>query len=261
MLREKYFWKIHGKVFCPYRENDVHYGLLILGLENPAREEESLVGLKSTHLVSYNQKLSKENTDLLLALEEDFTIKEYQLGTEPYVYYERTINGAETSRTLSYLNDVESNLSEYKTESVLFGCYRSPKHLEWISRTLQYNVRFTEHLQGTVYGHSQPIFTAMYLFLYDYYNKSAPAKCYVLDSKHTLKTGAQLIAEGCDLGEEASSDDLYFIYKLREINGSMTVDNILSQYPKAENGAPLYLHFVETQSFSHEWFPYCPNEG
>ena len=101
----------------------------------------------------------------------------------------------------------------------------------------------------------------MYLFLYDYYNKSAPAKCYVLDSKHTLKTGAQLIAEGCDLGEEASSDDLYFIYKLREINGSMTVDNILSQYPKAENGAPLYLHFVETQSFSHEWFPYCPNEG
>lgn len=256
LIRGKYFWSLHGKVFCPFRKNDTYHGLVILGLENPAREEESLVDLKKNRLVLHNQKLSKENTDLLLSLENDFIIKGYRLGTEPYTYFDRTINGIETPRTLSLLKDVESSLFKYKTESVLFGCYRSPKQLEWITCTKQYVMKFTDHRQGFVYGHSQHIFTAIYLFLYDYNDKLAPSQCFVLDSKHTIKTGTQLQEENYDLGENATTEDEFFVYKLlQKVEGSMTIDNILAQYPKVEDGSPLFLHFADTEAAPHKWVP------
>ena len=259
ILRGKYFWRLNGKVFSPYGKKDPNHGLLVLGLENPAREEESLVDLKNYRLASHNHKLSEENTDLLLSLEDDFIIKEYHLGTEPYVYYEGTINGVETSRTMSYLKDVESNLLKYKTESVLFGCYRSSQQLEWITRTKQYNVRYTEHRKGTVYGHCQQIFTAIYLFLYNYNDKTAPAQCYVLDSRHSIKTGAQLQSEGYELSETSHPEDLYFVYRLlSSVEGSMVVEDILAQHPEANSGAPLYLHFAETQAIPHEWNLFSP---
>ena len=169
------------------------------------------------------------------------------------------MDGVERSRSLSYLKDVESNLLKYKTESVLFGCYRSSEQLDWIIRTKQYNVRYTDNRKGTVYGHSQHLFTAIYLFLYDFKDKSAPAKCFVLDTRHSIKTGSQLKKEGYVLSENATPEDLYFIYRLSHlVDGSVTIDEILSQHPEAEDGSPLYLHFAETQSIPHEWIPYEP---
>lgn len=254
LVRGKHFWQLNGKVICPYSKADPYHGLLVLGLENPAAEKESLVDLSGERHAEHNRSLSKENTELLLSLEEDFIIKDYRLGTEPYVYYKSCLNGVETSRTLTLLDDVEENLSKYKTESVLFGCYRSPEQLEWILRTNQYNVRYTERRAGTVFGHSQHIFTASYLILYNYEDKSAPARCFVLESRHSIKTGAQLIAEGYQLSENATPEDEYFIYRIyAQTEGSMTVDDILERHPEVADGRPLYLHFAETQSIPHEW--------
>lgn len=254
LVRGKHFWQLNGKVISPYGKTDPNHGLLVLGLENPAAEKDSLVDLHGDLHAEHNRILSKENTDLLLSLEEDFIIKDYRLGTEPYVYYEGCLNGVETSRTLKLLDDVEENLSKYKTESVLFGCYRSPEQLEWILRTNQYNVRYTEHRAGTIFGHSQHVFTASYLILYNYYDKSAPARCFVLETRHSIKTGAQLVAEGYQLSENATPEDEYFIYRLyAQTDGSMTVEDILARHPEVADGRPLYLHFAETQSIPHEW--------
>lgn len=254
LVQGKYFWKLNGKVISPYGKTDPNHGLLVLGLENPAAEIDSLVDLEGERHAEHNRILSEENTDLLLALEEDFIIKDYRLGTEPYVYYEGCLNGVETSRTLTLLDDVEENLSKYKTESVLFGCYRSPEQLEWILRTHQYNVRYTEHRAGTIFGHCQHVFTASYLILYNYYDKSAPARCFVLESRHSVKTGARLVAEGYQLSENATPEDEYFIYRLyAQTDGSMTVDDVLAHHPEVADGRPLYLHFAETQSIPHEW--------
>lgn len=254
LVRGKYFWKLNGKVISPYGKTDPNHGLLVLGLENPAAEIDSLVDLEGERHTEHNRILSEENTNLLLALEKDFIIKDYRLGTEPYFYYEGCLNGIETSRTLTLLDDVEENLSKYKTESVLFGCYRSPDQLEWILRTKQYNVRYTEHRAGTVFGHIQHVFTASYLILYNYNDKSAPAQCFVLETRHSIKTGAQLSAEGYPLSENATSEDEYFIYRLyAQTEGSMTVDDILDRHPEIVDGSPLYLHFAETHSIPHKW--------
>lgn len=256
LIRDKYFWLLHGKVICPYNKTDPFYGLFVLGLEIPAEKEQSLVNLEGVRLAEHNSIVSKQNIELLLRLEDDFIIKSYSLGTDPYVYYEGCLNGVETSRTLELLNDVEDNLSKYKTECVLFGCYQSKEQLDWILRTQQYCIPFTEHWNGTASGHNQSFFTACYLFLYDINNISSPAICFVLSTQHAIKTGKQLLTEGYAPSRNAEPDDRFFIYKLSDkIRGTMTVDDIISKYRKDSKGCPLFLHFAETKSIPHEWIP------
>lgn len=252
LIRGELFWRINGKVICPYFEDTEYHGLLVLGLENPANKKESLVDVSDKAWVEHNRKLAEENTELLLTLEEYFIIKEYHLGTDPYIYFEGTLNGAEASRTLILLKDVEKNFAKYKTENVLFGCYRSNEQLQWILKNNLYNVRYTQNRAGTVFGHNQQVFTASYLMLYDFNQPQEPARCFVLGNRHLLINHDGMAKLGYPFGEHANENDWYFVYHLEgQTEGIVAVDNVLSEYPESEDGSPLYLHYAEVDSVVH----------
>ena len=212
----------------------------------------------------HNRKLAVNNTDLLLALEKHFIIKEYHLGTDPYVYYEGTLNGVETSRTMTLLKGVEDNLSKYKTENVLFGCYRSEEQLNWILKRNLYNVRYTKNRAGTVFGHNQQIFTASYLMLYNYERPRDPARCFVLSTRHILLDHDGMIKLDYPFGEHAKETDWYFVYRLEgQVEGAVNVEDILKDHHEAADGSPLYLHYAEVDHITranspkeggHFWF-------
>ncbi len=250
LVRGKLFWRLNGKVISPYPQGDESHGLLVLGLENPSAKDDVLIedDPKGTW-IAHNRSLAEENTALLLGLEDYFIIKEYRLGTDPYVYYEGTINGVESSRRLVLLDGLEKNLAKYKTETVLFGCYRSKEQLEWILSSRLYNVRYTGNRAGTVFGHNQKTFTASYLVLYDYNDRKEPARCFILGTKHQLLSHKEMVELRYPFGERSSDKDWYFIYHLGDQTGGiLPVEDILIAHPEAADGSPLYLHFAEVDA-------------
>lgn len=227
--------------------------MLVLGLENPSAKENVLIeddpkGIWRVH----NRYLANENTDLMLELESYFIIKEYRLGTDPYVYYEGTINGVETPRRLVLLDGLEKNLSKYKTETVLFGCYRSKEQLAWILANNLYNVRYTENRAGSVFGHNQRTFTASYLVLYNGNDRKEPARCFMLGTKHQLLSHNEMAKLHYPFDEHSSDEDWYFLYHLEgQTGGLLQVEDILDANPEYTKGSPLYLHFAEVESIAN----------
>lgn len=256
LIRGKLFWRLNGKVISPYSKEDQYHGLLVLGLESPAGRTETLVDVTDEAWKEHNRKLAEDNTDLLLALEEHFIIKEYHLGTDPYVYYEGTLNGVETSRTMTLLKGVEENLSKYKTENVLFGCYRSEEQLQWILKTKLYNVRYTQNRAGTVFGHNQQIFTASYLILYNREKPQDPARCFVLSTRHLLLNHDGMAKLEYPFGEHSKENDWYFVYRLEgQVEGAVNVEDILNDHPEVADGTPLFLHYAEVDHITHTKTP------
>ena len=178
-----------------------------------------------------------------------FIIKEYHLGTEPYVFYNGSLNGVEASRTMTLLKGVEQNLSQFKTENVLFGCYRSEDQLKWILKNNLYNVRYTQNRSGTVYGHNQQIFTASYLLLYNFNCPQDPARCFVLSTRHLLLRREDMAQLNYPFSEHSEEGDWYFVYHLEgQVEGGIGVEDILKANPASADGSPLYLHFAEVDT-------------
>ncbi|MCM1502538.1 MAG: hypothetical protein NC115_07735 [Bacteroidales bacterium] len=223
---DKHFRKLNGKVFCPYERGEDHYGLLMLGLERDA---------------------FMENAVLLADLSKDFIIKEYHLGTEPYLYYNGLLWGQQVSRSMALTSALKDAEGKYRRESVAICCYRSREHKDWILRNRLYNVRFNAGRPGAVYRHTQQVFTASFLILYDYNNQSAEAECYTLtgvnnlyDAKTMQKSGYPKIVW--------NGDEEYLLYSIGDrLDGTISVTEILDSHPEAADGTPLYVYFVEVE--------------
>ena len=141
---------------------------------------------------------------------------------------------------------MEKNLYKYKTETILFGCYRSKEQLEWILTNKLYNVRYTENRAGTVFGHNQQTFTATYLVLYNYNDKQEPARCFILGSRHQLCDANAMAKLNYPFNGHSSAEDWYFLYNLEDQTaGYIPVEDILKAHPESADGSPLYLHFAE----------------
>ena len=230
-LVNKHFRELNGKVFCPYDIGEEHYGLLMLGLE------------RGDYFA---------NAKLLSVLSNDFIIKEYHLGTEPYVYFNGLLFGEEVSRTMVLRDALTDGYGNYRRETVLVGCYRSQEQRDWILRYKLYNVRFNKGRAGAVFKNTQQVFTASFLILYDYSNKPADAECYVL-------TGGNMIVYASGMQErdypktDWFGDEEYLVYGIGErVAGNVCVKDVLDKHPEVEDGRPLYLYFVEVESFIHE---------
>lgn len=225
------FRELNGKVFCPYEEGDTNWGLMMMGLERNAY---------------------RENAELLASLSNDFIIKEYHLGSEPYVYYNGLLNGVEASRTIALKDSLTDAEGNFRRESVIIGCYNSPEQKEWILGHKLYNVRFNEGRVGSVCKNTQQVFTASFLLLYDYNDKSADAECYLLTGRKMIvnANGMQVL----DYPKTVwSGGEEYLVYGLGDrVSGCINVDDILENHPEVEDGTPLYLYFVEVDSFIHE---------
>lgn len=225
------FRELNGKVFCPYEKGDENWGLMMMGLERNAY---------------------KENAELLASLSDDFIIKEYHLGTEPFVYYNGLLNGVEVARTVAMKDSFKDDDSNFRGESVIIGCYNSPEHKRWILEQGLYNVRFNEGRVGSVCKHTQQVFTASYLLLYDYSDKSADAECYVLTGRNMIVNASEMQARDYPK-TDWSGEEEYLVYGVGErVAGNVCVNDVLDGHPEVEDGRPLYLYFVEVESFIHE---------
>ena len=223
-LVDSHFREINGKVFCPYEKGDAHWGLLIMGLDREAY---------------------RENAMLLASLSNDFIIKEYHLGTEPYVYFNGLLGEMEVSRTITLNDSLKDSDGEYRRESVLVGCYRSPEQKTWILKNSMYNVRFNNGRLGSVCKNTQQVFAASYLLLYDYNDKTSDAECYLLTGKNRILRSDEMKALSYPK-EDWNGDEEYLVYGVgNKVEGSINVKDILGRHPEVYDGTPLYLYFVE----------------
>jgi len=224
----RYFRKLNGKVFCPYERGEEHYGLLMLGLERSA---------------------FAENAVLLSDVSNEFIIKEYHLGTEPYLYYNGLLWGQQVSRKMTLKSAFKNDDGKYRCESVAICCYKSPEHKDWILKNNLYNVRFNAGRPGAVYKHTQQVFTASFLILYDFNDKSADAECYALTGVSILLDTNEMRQTGYPK-EDWNGDEVYLVYKVGDrLEGEMRINEILKKRTGVADGTPLYMYFVEVDGF------------
>lgn len=249
LIRGQLFWHLNGKIISPYSENDPNHGLLILGLENPSTEEKGLVDLDENSWKKHNVQLVEENTNLLLQLEEHFIIREYRLGTDPYIYYSDSSIHHNQTHSIKLLKGKIDEQYVSNTGTVIVGCYRSKEQLEWILKNHLYNIRYTKNREGTVYGHSKKYFTASYLVLYDYSNPNKEAVVYSLKSTHKLMSHHDLQELDYPFREKAKETDWYFVYIIEgEIQERIKVLEVLKEHPEATDGSPLFMRFKDTDA-------------
>ncbi len=131
IIDEKYFKKLLGKAFRPYSSEEFVY----LSLDEDLRYRE-------------------ENTRLLSELSQDFTIRQYQLGTDPrdeLKEFNTNLIKAKAIADGSLLEAPCSSFSEFKKDIFIIGGYRNDKaHIDWIRRNYAYNIRLDINRDGHV---------------------------------------------------------------------------------------------------------------
>lgn len=226
-LVNKHFRELNGKVFCPYDIGEEHYGLLMLGLE------------RGDYFA---------NAKLLSVLSNDFIIKEYHLGTEPYVYFNGLLFGEEVSRTMVLRDALTNGYGNYRRETVLVGCYRSQEQRNWILRNKLYNVRFNKGRAGAIYKNTQQVFAASFLMLYDYTNPLGGMECYSL-SGVTFIADAERMNGLAYPKQDWMGDEEYLVYKVGErIDGEIDLSSILERHTEARDGRPVFVYFAEVEN-------------
>lgn len=193
-----------------------------------------------------------ENAKLLSGLSKDFIIKEYHLGTEPYVYFNGLFFGEEVSRTMVLRDALTDGYGNYRRETVLVGCYRSQEQRDWILKNKFYNVRFNEGRAGAVYKNTQQVFTASFLMLYDYNNPLGGVECYSLSGVTFLADAAKMKRLAYPKQDWMGGEE-YLVYKVGEkIDGEIDMSGILKGHPEALDGRPVFVCFEEVDCCIHE---------
>ena len=141
----------------------------------------------------------------------------YQQAAEPYeIYHRNTIK-----------------------ETILIGCYRDKKHLEWIMNNHLYNIRLGGR-KGSAKGEHECIAKAVRLYLY---NSKDYSKVKVYEIKrHQEMSGKELSALGYP---RKSPGKNYMVFSLGdECNYNqfpLNVSETLSSLPNHINGAPVFI--------------------
>lgn len=172
LIEQKYFRKLLGKAFRPYKEEEFLY----LSLES-------------------SKDFYDDNMKLLSDLSKDFNIRHYLLGTDPrdvinkfadLTYALTDGRGAGTSPSKVF------RFEDFKDEIFLVGGYRSgdKNQLEWILEHMMYNIRATVNRHGYRNGIiDENVVSARYLILYEINDKEKRNyHIYRIDSWKTRST-------------------------------------------------------------------------
>jgi hypothetical protein len=204
----KHFRSLNGRIFCPYSPKHKHYGLLMMGLEK----------------TDFNG-----NMDLILSVQQDFIVKEYHLGTEPYLYFSRLLDGIETPRTLVYKKGLEKTLKSYKQESVIVTSLPSEEDVYMAIDKKSIPIPLADLVSRCPDGKYQPIFTSAYVFVYCADKANRNVVGYVLTGNNTY---------------DKESGVLYYEIDPMGI-GSFELSQIISEQTKNTNVGPFFLTFEE----------------
>ena len=205
----RHFRAINGKVFCPYPQGHKHYGLLMMGLE---------------------RKEFMSNMMLILSLQNDFIIKEYHLGTEPYIYYLGLLDEAENSRSFVLRDDLRPTMESHKQGSVVVAEYHTEEDLKKAAVLGSFPVKLADLHNHCPVKYRQRIFTSSYLFLYDPVRPEAPSVGFIL-------TGTQYYNE--------STDELFLNILPMRFGGSLDLKESIAHHTNGTNTGPYFLCFEE----------------
>ena len=206
---DRHFRALNGKIFCPYSCGHDHFGLLMMGLE---------------------RKEFVSNMKLILTLQEDYIVKEYHLGTEPYIYYRGLLDGIETSRSLVLKEGLKPTLENHKRESVIVTSFPSIDDLNEAVENRQIPIPLAD-LKNCCSGCGfQPIFTSAYVFLYRSDSPKETVFGYVLTGRITY---------------DEDSDMLYYEIDPLCIGGSFEISQIIFKHTKGTNVGPFFLSFED----------------
>ena len=233
------FKLLNGKIYKPTDSGNV----LIMALDN-------------------NEEYQTENMRLINAIQEDFLIGDYELGTNP-----NNTTAYPKFRSLNIVRSVASDMTAEDTdntpiipakyqlslETILLGVYKNEKHKEWILTNKRYNVRLGNRA-GAVKKIKQ-VTDASYLVLYDFHNPENYS-VYKLSNKHHTWNSEKMRHSGYPLNG-GSESNLYYIYELLEKTEELGVFDLkkLLERKRAEymkdtgdypaEGAPIYLYKSE----------------
>ena len=154
LIEQKYFRKLLGKAFRPFKEEEFMY----LSLES-------------------NPDYYKDNMKLLSDLSQDFNIRHYQLGTDPRDVINSFAKLTYTTEKDGTGESKESHVfrfEDFKDEVFLVGGYRSinKNQLDWILSNMMYNIRSTTNRHGFKSGDiDENVVSVRYLILYEISDK------------------------------------------------------------------------------------------
>ena len=137
-------------------------------------------------------------------------------------------------------NEISSLFGDHKT--ILLGCYKNKKHLNWILEQNIYNIRLGAR-KGSMSGESELFERTSHLVLYDV---DHPNKQMVFDIGSCAEmSGAQLKEIGYPKEKPGKT---YMTFKLIEtslnaqaINGQSLIEQITEDHPEHVKGAPVFI--------------------
>ena len=252
LVEQKYFRKLLGKAFRPYKEEEFLY----LSLES-------------------GPEYFDDNMKLLSELSKDFNIRYYKLGTDPrdvinkfadLTYTPAGGQGTGTSSSKVF------RFEDFKDEIFLVGGYRSgdKNQLAWIKEHLMYNIRATVNRHGYRNGIiDENVVSARYLVLYEI-NDKEKRNYHIYRIESWKPRSTEWMANN---GYERP-DGPYIVYSLSEethfeqanVNAMLNIglyNEIVFRKPKGEDvsekwlrdewhGSPVFLTGQEINDFALE---------
>ena len=249
LVEQKYFRKLLGKAFRPYKEEEFLY----LSLES-------------------GPEYFDDNMKLLSDLSKDFNIRHYKLGTDPRdvinKFADLTYAPVESKGGESHV----FRFADFKNEVFLAGGYRSgdKNQLDWILEHNMYNIRATVNRHGYRNGIiDENVVSARYLILYEINdNEKRNYHIYRIENWKTRST------EWMENNGYERPDGPYIVYTLSEethfeqanVNAMLNIglyNEITFRKPKGEDvsedwfknvwhGSPVFLTGQEISYFALE---------
>lgn len=163
-------------------------------------------------------------------IDESDTIVELSQAAEPFEVYK-----------WQEIKHTEQNEFSHH-ETILIGCYRDKKHLEWILDTHIYNIRFGKR-KGTMENHLECIKEAKVLYLYDVNNTSKFRVLRISGNKEM--TGAELKSLNYP---RKYPGKCYMTFIIEEIDCTkhnnvplFNLKDVLEKLSNHINGAPVFI--------------------
>lgn len=125
-------------------------------------------------------------------------------------------------------------------ETILIGCYRDNKHLEWILNNHIYNIRLGKRKESADSNH-KCFNKARFLYLYDVNNLSNVSLYHILENKEM--SGAKLKSMNYP---KKSPSKRYMTFKIEKIDienmiESINIKGVLEKLTDHEKGAPVFI--------------------
>ena len=218
-------FKQYYQMLYNWRNDDTHTAPLLEETQLPAAIHILVAMYAYATMISVTDIEAAQNPAICNDVRSYYEVEnEYTIAAEPFEIYQ--------------WKDVKE-LNSRDQETVILGCYRDKKHLEWILNSHLYNIRY-DGRKGSAKGEPKCIAKAVRLYLYNLKDNSK-VKVYEIKS-HQEMSGKELSALGYP---RKSPGKNYMVFSLGDECSynqfSLNVNETLSSLTNHINGAPVFI--------------------